>query len=183
MVPRVGGGEPGPGCSVPMGQSLGPEPPPPEGPEDTSLEASQGGPGSQGLNSASAGRRSAEAAGAGSWSPAEERRPGRRRRAPIPKGQVPKEQISGDGRGPAVGARLRWAPARLGAAERLGLPCWKGWAAGTAGNRGPRGAPPDTLTGTEPTAHVPRAVHEAVAAGAAATSNLRLAGSAPANAQ
>lgn len=73
-----------------------------------------------------------------------------RRRAPIPAGQVPKEQISGGGRGPAVGARLRWAPARLGAAERLGLPYWEGWAAGTAGNGGPRGAPRTPSLGPSP---------------------------------
>lgn len=64
MAPRGSGG-PGPGCSVPRWQSLEPEPPPPEGPEDTSLEASRGGPGSQSLNWASAGRRSGEAAGRG----------------------------------------------------------------------------------------------------------------------
>lgn len=75
------------------------------------------------------------------------------------------------GAGKAGGGR------EAGAAVLGGVGCGDGrerWAAGRASH---------TLTRTEPTAHVPRAVREAVAAGAAATSNLRLAGSAPANAR
>lgn len=74
----------------------------------------------------------------------------------------------GAGVGKARGGR------RAGAAVLGRVVCGDGRAPRAAGRA------PHTVPRTQPAAHLPRAVHEAVAAGAAATSHLRLAGSAPA---
>lgn len=132
MAPRVGGWRAGPGCSVPRQQSLEPEPPPPEGSEDTSLEASRGGPGRQGLNWASAGRRSAEAAGAGSWSPAEERRPGGGGALPSLRAKFRRSRSA------EAGEDRRWGPGCGG--RRQGWGRQRGWGCRT-GRGGLRGRP------------------------------------------
>ena len=133
MAPRGSGG-PGP-----RWQSLEPEPPPPEGPEDTSLEARRGGPGSQSLNWASAGRRSGEEERGGRW----QRRAGLGGGGALPplRAKFRRSRSAEVGEDRRWGARLGWPSARLGAAEGLGLPCWKGGLWGRPGTGGRRASP------------------------------------------